>query len=202
MPADQADHEVTRLLQAWGSGDSAALDALIPLVFNDLHRMAQSFFRREVTGHTLQPTALLSELYLRLHGKENTHWTERREFFGFAADLMRHILVDHARARKSKKRGGDLVRIPLDPSLNLALETDVDLVDLDTALNELAKVDERQAQVVELRYFVGLSVEETAEVLEIARATVKRDWRTAKFWLHRRLKTPQTDPEKSADAAW
>lgn len=196
-----ADHEVTRLLQAWGDGDTAALDALIPLVFNDLHRMAQGFFRSEAAGHTLQPTALLSELYLRLRGKENTHWTHRKEFFRFAADLMRHILVDHARARKSKKRGGGLVRIPLDPSLDLALETDVDLVDLDTALDELAEVDERQAQVVELRYFVGLSVEETAEVLEIARATVKRDWRTAKFWLHRRLKAPQTDLEKSAGAA-
>ncbi len=190
-----ANHEITQLLQAWSDGDDDALDALIPLVFDDLHRMAHYFFQRESENHTLQATALVSELYLRLRGQKQTHWDSRKDFFNFAADVMRHILVDWARRRKSKKRGRELVRVPLDPSIGLTMETDVDVIALHTALGELAELDERQSDIVKLRFFLGLTVAKTAVVLDIAPATVKREWRTAKFWLHRRLKDSRTPGE-------
>jgi RNA polymerase sigma factor (TIGR02999 family) len=183
-----AEHEVTRLLDAWGRGSAEALDELIPLVFDDLHRMARYFFGREPEDHTLQPTALISELYLRLRGKRNTSWTCREDFFHFAAELMRHILVDAARSRLAKKRGQGKAHLPLDSAHDLTVETDLDLVALDRALEELAEVAPRQSEVVALRFFVGLEVREVAAVLDIAPATVKRDWRTAKFFLHRRIR--------------
>ncbi|HEX9736144.1 MAG TPA: sigma-70 family RNA polymerase sigma factor [Thermoanaerobaculia bacterium] len=182
-----SDHEVTRLLQSWSVGSLAALDELIPLVFDDLHRMACYFFQRESGSHTLQPTALISLLYLRLRGTKNTEWTNREDFFNFAAELMRHVLVDYARRRKSKKRGGEMARIPLAMASKVPVAPDLDVVDLDAALAELAKVDARQSRIVELRYFVGLGNAEIAELLGISEATVKRDWRTARFWLHRRM---------------
>ena len=180
------DHQVTQLLRDWSEGDPDALDELIPLIFDDLHRMAQRMFQRESPNHTLQPTALINELYFRLRGRRNTEWINRARFFKFAAELMRFILVDHARRRRSDKRGGGVAPIPLE-SLDLATELNVDVIALDLALEELARIDERQSQIVSLRFFVGLKVEEVAEILDIAPVTVKRLWRTAKFWLHRRL---------------
>ena len=188
LPAAMADPEkITSLLKAWSQGDLGALDTLIPLVYDDLHRMARHFFRRETDTHTLQPTALVSEVYFRLRGQKKMHWGSRADFFHFAAEVMRHFLVDYARRRKAGKRGGEAFEIPLDASLNLTARTDVDLVDLDRALEELERIDPRQSRIVVLRYFVGLKVEEIATVLGISESTVKREWRTAKFWLKRRL---------------
>lgn len=187
--------DLTQLLAAWADGDSAALDRLIPLVYDDLHRMARSFFQREPGTHTLQPTALVSEVYLRLRGRREMRWDNRADFFHFAAEVMRHFLVDYARRRKADKRGGDQIRIPLDTSLGLASEAELDLVDLHRALEQLAEIDPRQSQIVNLRFFVGLKVEEVAEILGISKATVKREWRTAKFWLRRHLEDPSPRPE-------
>ncbi len=180
------DHEVTHLLQAWSDGDNEALDQLLPLVFDDLHRMAHYFFQRESDTHTLQPTALVSEVYVRLRGKQKMHWESRADFFSFAADVMRHFLVDYARLRKAGKRGGGMGEIPL-ASVELTAEPDLDLVDLHNVLEELEGIDPRQAQIVKLKYFTGLKVEEVAQVMEISKSTVKREWRMAKFWLRRRL---------------
>ncbi len=180
------DHEVTGLLQAWSEGDGEALDELLPMVFDDLHRMARYFFQRESDTHTLRPTVLISELYVRMRAQEEMQWDNRADFFNFAADVMRHFLVDYARRRKADKRGGGKSDIPL-ASLEIAAETDVDLVDLHHVLEELERLDSRQCKIVKLRYFVGLRVEEVAELMGISESTVKREWRTAKFWLRRRL---------------
>lgn len=187
-PREMPDnHEITRLLQAWSDGDGEALEALIPMVFQDLHRLAHHFFQREAGDHTLQPTALVSELYLRLRDQKNTEWTSRKDFFNFAAEVMRHLLVDWARRRNSGKRGAGAQHISLDLAVGPMSEMDVDLVALSIALDELSRTDPRQAKIVELRFFVGLTVEETAEALGISTPTVKREWRTAKFWLHHHL---------------
>ncbi len=180
------NEDITRLLQAWSEGSTEALDQLLPLVFDDLHRLAHYFFQRESQTHTLQPTALVSEVYVRLRGQEKMNWESRADFFNFSAEVMRHFLVGYARRRKAAKRGGGQEEIPL-ASIELAAEIDVDLVDLHNLLKKLEAIDPRQAKIVELRFFVGLRVEEVAEVLEISESTVKREWRTAKFWLRRRL---------------
>jgi RNA polymerase sigma factor (TIGR02999 family) len=179
-------HEVTRLLKDWANGADAALDALMPLVYGELRRLAGSYLRNELSGHTLQPTALVHEAFLRLAGN-SPECANRSQFYGLAAHLMRQILVDHARTRQAAKRGGRLVRISLDAELVVSPEQHADLVVLDEALERLAALDPRKAQVVEMRFFGGLSVEESAEALNISEVTVRRDWQFAKTWLLREL---------------
>jgi RNA polymerase sigma-70 factor, ECF subfamily len=179
---------VTELLKAWGDGDPAALDRLVPIVYGELHRQADRYLRRESPGHTLQPTALVNEAYLRLVDQHQARWQNRSQFFGVAAQLMRRILVDHARRHAAAKRGGaSAVPVSLDEEALEASGGDVDLVSLDDALRRLAELDEQQARVVELRYFAGLGIEETAETLGISSATVKREWAMARAWLKREL---------------
>ncbi|CAN5553557.1 sigma-70 family RNA polymerase sigma factor [soil metagenome] len=180
--------EITRMLQEWSSGKQEALDALLPLVYAELHWQAAHYLRRERAGHTLQTTALIHEVYLKLIDQREVNWQNRAHFFGIAAQLMRRILVDYAKARHRAKRGGIGEDLPLaETILAVSKERSIDLVVLDEALTRLAVFDERQARIVELRYFSGLSVEETAEALRISPATVKNDWRTAKAWLHQEI---------------
>ena len=176
--------DVTMLLNAWGDGKQDALDELMPLVYQELRKLARSYLRAERPEHTLQPTALVNEAYLRLVDQKNVRWQNRRHFFGIAAQLMRRILVDHARKRQSEKRGGGQALIPFEDAKGVPAKTR-DLVALDDALNDFATIDPRSAKIVELRQFGGLSIDETAEVLEISPATVKRDWTVAKAWLRR-----------------
>jgi RNA polymerase sigma factor (TIGR02999 family) len=176
-------HEVTQLLLAWSAGDQAALDQLMPLVYAELHRLAKSYMRSERAGHTLQTTALIHEAYLQLIDANQVEWQNRAHFFGVAARLMRQILVAAARERSYQKRGGRAHQVSLDEAMAVSQERDEDLVALDEVLSALARFDARKAQVVELRFFGGLSVEETAEALRISPETVKRDWRLAKSWL-------------------
>jgi RNA polymerase sigma factor (TIGR02999 family) len=180
-----ADHPVgvTALLLQWGKGDEAALDRLIPLVHQELHRIARRCMVGEGAGHTLQATALLNEAYLRLVDGKAVTWTDRAHFFAVSARIMRRILVDHARARRTLKRGGPEARVTLDEALVVSKELPHDFVALDDALQALAAFDERKSRVIELRFFAGLSVEETAAVLEVSPDTVMRDWRLAKAWL-------------------
>jgi RNA polymerase sigma factor (TIGR02999 family) len=175
--------EITQLLLDWTQGDETALEELLPLVFEELRRQASGYLRRERSGHTLQPTALVNEVYLRLIDQKRVRWKNRAHFFGVAAQLMRRILVDHARARHADKRGGPGEELPLDEALDTPIETDVDLLALDDALAALSQLDSRQARVVELRFFAGMTIEETAEVLGVTHATVERDWRSAKAYL-------------------
>ena len=193
-PVTPAPHEVTKLLLRWGQGDRAALDALTPLVYDELHRLASRYLRRERPDHTLQSTALVHEAYLRLIDQRNVRWQNRAQFFGLAAELIRRILVDHARARQAAKRGGALYKLTLDEALDATAPRDLDLVRLDDAMGALARLDPQQCRVVELRFFAGLTIEETAEVLGISVATVKRDWLVAKAWLRREL-TGRHGPE-------
>jgi RNA polymerase sigma-70 factor (ECF subfamily) len=183
--------EVTRLLQAWRNGDDVARDRLIPLVYQELRRRAAGYLRRERRGHTLRPTDLVHETYLRLCA-QNPLWQNREQLFGVASRLMRRILVDHARARAAAKRGG--IRVTLVEGLVANSAAPPDLLDLDEALSELAELDERQAHLVELRFFGGLSIEETARALDVSVATANRDWVTAKAWLFRRLKQKDRGP--------
>lgn len=178
---------VTQLLIGWSKGDKAALDALLPLVYEELRNQAARYLRRERVGHTLQTTALIHEAYLKLVDQKNVHWQNRAHFFGIAAQLMRRILVDHARSKKRAKRGGSDIRVSFNEANMLGQAKDLDIVALDEALERLAAIDEQQSKIVELRFFSGLTVEETAEVLSISPATVKRDWSMAKAWLHREL---------------
>jgi RNA polymerase sigma factor (TIGR02999 family) len=178
---------VTDLLLAWGQGDAAALDRLIPLVRVELHRLARRHMRREHTGHTLQTTALVNEAYLRLVDLGRVRWQDRAHFFAMSARLMRRVLVDHARSRQFVKRGGGARRIPFDEGL-VSVERNVDLVELDDALRRLADLDPRKGQVVEMRFFAGLSVEETATALGVSPVTVMRDWRVARAWLFKELR--------------
>jgi RNA polymerase sigma factor (TIGR02999 family) len=180
-------HDVTRLLVNWSNGDRQALEALLPLVYDELRLLAGRYLRRERVGHTLQSTALVHEAYLRLIDQRNVQWQNRAHFFAVAAQMIRRILVDHARKTQSEKRGGQAPRLSLDEAMAVAQDRDVDLVALDDALNGLAEIDEQQARIVELRFFGGLSIEETAEVLKISPATVKRDWVMAKSWLYREM---------------
>lgn len=191
--------EVTLLLQAWGEGDDAARDRLIPVVYAELRRRAAGHLRHERPGHTLRPTDLVHETYLRLCD-QNAAWENRDQFFGVASQLMRRILVDHARSRAAAKRGGGL-RVTLPPEgVEGSTPGAPDLLDLDAALDELARLDGRQASLVELRYFGGLTLEETARVLGSSPATVSREWATAKAWLYRRLKNRPTPRPASPPA--
>jgi RNA polymerase sigma factor (TIGR02999 family) len=179
-------HEVTQLLVAWSDGDEAALDRLAPLVHGELHRLARRYMSGEREGHVLQTSALINEAYLRLIDWKSVRWQNRAHFFGVAAQLMRRILVDFAR-RRPKSEGGEARLVALDEALTVAGGREADLVALDEALDELARFDERKSRVVELRFFGGLSVEETAEVLKVSGVTVMREWNKAKAWLYRRL---------------
>ena len=168
-------------------GDKEDLDKLMPAVYDELRRQAARYLRREQAGHTLQTTALIHEAYVRLVDQHNVQWQNRAHFFGLAAQMMRRILVDHARTKKRAKRGGSVIKVSLADATLPVNERDLDVVALDEALNRLAEIDEQQSRVVELRFFSGLTVEETAEVMGISPATVKRDWSMAKAWLHREL---------------
>jgi len=183
----QAPENVTQLLIGWSKGDKEALDKLVPLVYDELRRQAARYLQHERIGHTLQTTALIHEAYLRLIDQKNVHWQNRAHFFGIAAQMMRRILVDHARTKKRAKRGGSDVRVSLSDANLKTPGQDLDIVALDEALERLAEIDEQQSRIVELRFFSGLTVEETAEVLSISTATVKRDWSMAKAWLHREI---------------
>ena len=176
--------DVTMLLNAWSDGNQNALDELMPVVYQELRKLARSYLRAERPEHTLQPTALVNEAYLRLVDQKNVRWENRRHFFGIAAQLMRRILVDHARKRQSEKRGGGEALIPFEDAKGVPVKA-WDLVALDDALKDFATIDPRSAKIVELRQFGGLSIDETADVLEISPATVKRDWTLAKAWLRR-----------------
>src|SRR5579863_8935487 len=190
---DALGHEITHLLQAWRQGDERALDKLTPQVYRELHLAAKRCMARERDGHTLQTTALINELYLRLSNLKLIDWQNRAHFFALCARQMRRILTDQARARRAHKRGDGAKAISLDDALTISPEPSADLVDVDDALNQLAKVDERKTQVVVLRFFGGLNVEETAEVLKVSPETVARDWRLAKTWLMRAMSENRSD---------
>ncbi len=182
-----ASKDVSQLLREWSEGDQTALDSLMPLVYDELRRMARRHMDRQGQGHTLQTTALIHEAYLKLIDQKEARWQNRAHFFGVAAQAMRHILVDYARARHAAKRGGGAVLVSLDEALVASDERTAELIALDDALEALAVIDHRKCRVVELRYFGGLSVEETAEVLKVSPETVARDWRLARTWLLREL---------------
>lgn len=179
--------EVTQLLDAWNAGDAGALDDLVPLVIEDLRSMARWYLSRERAGHTLSPTALVNELYLRLAPRRTVQWESRTQFFATMAEIMRHILVDHARYHKSAKKGGGIPPLPYDDRIGLKTPKDLDLLALDDALKALATIDARQSRIVELRFFCGLTIEQTAKALDVSPITVKREWRTARLWLLKEL---------------
>ena len=186
-PVQPSFEPVSELLAKWEAGDRAAFQALVPLIYRELRRQAHRYLREERPGHTLQTTALVHEAYLRLHTKGPTHFENRAHFFAISAQLMRQILVDHARARKAAKRDGG-ARVTLEDVAGLLPNHGVDLIELDDALESLAQLDSQQSLIVELRFFGGLSIEETSQVLGISPATVKRDWATARVWLHREMR--------------
>jgi RNA polymerase sigma factor (TIGR02999 family) len=179
--------DVTGLLHDWNRGDRHALERLMPIVTGELRRLARAHLRRERRDHTLQPTALVNEAYLRLIHIDRIQWRDRTHFFAFASRVMRRILVDHARAHRAAKRSG--WKVTLTPGVEVGERKDLDIIALDAALDELALMDARQARLVELRFFAGLTIDETADVLGVGAATVARDWATARAWLYRRLKT-------------
>jgi RNA polymerase sigma-70 factor, ECF subfamily len=181
--------EITQLLVAWSDGDESALAELTPLVYKELHRLAHRYMSGEREGHTLQTTALVNEAYVRLIDWKNVRWQNRAHFFGVSAQLMRRILVDFARSRGYQKRGGGVNAVDLDEAAVITEDKGTDMVALDEALNALAKLDERQSKVVELKFFGGLSIDEIAAVLKVSEGTVKRDWSLARAWLHRELQT-------------
>ena len=187
--AESSSHEVTQLLADWSSGNQAALEKLIPLVEAELHRLAHHYMNRERAGHTLQTTALVDEAYLRLVGQKNIAWHNRAHFFGIAAKLMRQILVDYARKRHFAKRGGNAWHVSLDEAAVVAVERAAELISLDEALRELAEISPEQSRIVELRFFGGMTIEETAEVMGLSVDKVKRDWSMAKTWLYHELKS-------------
>jgi len=179
---------VTELLELWSQGDQLALEQLVPLVYGELHRLAQRYMADERPGHTLQATALVNEAYVRLAGSAHTNWESRTQFFGVCAQVMRRILVDWARARQAGKRGGNIAILELEDALAATAQPGSDLVAIDDALKALAEIDPRKSRVIELRFFGGLSVEETAAVLKVSVETVHRDWRLARSWLRRELR--------------
>jgi len=188
MGANRSD--ITVILKDWSSGNRAAADALMPLVYDELRKVAANYLRNQRADHTLQPTALVNEAYLKLIDISHVNWQDRAHFFAVAAQTMRHILVDYARAQLAEKRGGAGQKLALDDAISFAKEdekTDVDVIALDDALKQLAMQDEQQSKIVELRFFGGLTVEETAVVLDISPATVKREWAIAKMWLYRQM---------------
>jgi len=180
-------HEVTQLLIDWSNGDRAALDKLMPVVEQELRRLAHHYMSREREGHTLQTTALVNEAFVRLVNRKSIHWQNRAHFFGIAAQLMRTILVDHARSHACAKRGGGAGKLELDEALVISQQKASEVIALDEALKELALLDPQQSRIVELRFFGGLTVEEAAEVMHLSPATIKREWSTAKAWLYREL---------------
>ena len=184
-PSDK--QQVTQLLVEWSNGDKTALDKLMPLIDEELRRLAHQYMRRERRGHTLQTTALVNEAYLRLVNRKNVQWQNRAHFFAIAANLMRNILVDHARSHAYVKRGGGARPLALDETLVVSEDRAAEVVALDHALKELTAMDPQQGQIVELRFFGGLTIEETAEVLQLSTATIKREWVTAKAWLYHQL---------------
>jgi RNA polymerase sigma-70 factor (ECF subfamily) len=192
MCADGGD--VTLLLRAMKNGDERAAEQLLPLVYKELHRLAKAYMRRERSDHTLQPTALINEAYLRL-ARENVDWQSRQHFIGFAANVMRHLLVDHARAHNAERRAGELDRVELEEGFMMSKERSKEVIALHDALSTLEQVDPRQAKVVELRYFGGFSVEEIGEILEISPRSVKRHWALARIWLFKHMAAPHADME-------
>lgn len=184
---DRPNHDVTELLRAWSGGDSDARDRLIPLVYRELRRRAAAQLRRERPGHTLEPTALVHEVYIRLIDQKRAVWEDRTQFFCIASQMMRRILVDRARARHMSKRSGAWSRMILDDAMAVTHMADVDVLDLDRALTGLAMFDARKSQIAELRFFSGLSLEETGQALGVSRATVERDWQAARAWLFKQL---------------
>jgi RNA polymerase sigma-70 factor (ECF subfamily) len=184
---DPSPHEVTQLLVAWSNGDQEVRDELMSVVYQELHRLAHHYMKRESPGHTLQTSALVNEAFLKLIDQRNVQWRNRAHFFGIAAQMMRRILVDYARQRRYAKRGGDAPQVTLNEELMVSDQRSADVVALDEALSELARFDDRKSKVVELRFFGGLSIEETAEVLAVSPGTVMRDWTLAKAWLQRAM---------------
>jgi RNA polymerase sigma-70 factor, ECF subfamily len=180
-------HDVTLLLTKWANGNQSALNELTPLVYKELRQLAASYLWRERRGHTLQPTALVHEAYLRIVDQKNANWQNRSHFFGVAARMMRQILVDHARRRQAVKRDGSRVKVPLDQSVSFQQERSRDLIALDSGLNALEKIDPRKCQAVELRYFGGLSLDEIAQALDISAITVRRDLKMAETWLYHEM---------------
>ncbi|MEK6300086.1 MAG: sigma-70 family RNA polymerase sigma factor [Acidobacteriota bacterium] len=185
--------EVTQLLREWGNGDKAALDLLVPVVYQELRRLARYYMSRERPGHTLQTSALVNEAYMRLVDYRDMRWQNRAHFFAVAAQAMRRILVDHARKRDFAKRGGGAVKVSFDETAIVSRKQDANLIALDDALTTLEAFDPRKSRIVELRYIGGLNIEETAEVLDISPATVQREWRAAKAWLYRAIKEGKED---------
>ena len=191
--ANASGHEITQLLNAWHGGDDEALEKLVPLVYPELRRIAGNFMRRHKPGDSLQATALINEAYLRLVDSDGVDWQDRTHFFAFSARIMRHVLVDAARRRNSQKRGGQQIHVTLDDNLDAAVADQTDLIALDEALTRLAEMSPRQSQVVELRYFGGLTEEQAAAALKISDRTIRRDWNLARTWLYRELqKNPTT----------
>jgi len=184
---EMRSHQVTQLLQEWSEGDESAFARLMPLVHDELHRLAHQHMRRESAGHVLQTSALINEAYLRLVDQPQIRWQDRAHFFGIAARLMRHILVDEARKRNAAKRGGSFIQVPLDEANAVVQEQAANVASLDDALQKLETMDERQGKIVELRFFGGLSIEETANVLKVSPGTVMRDWTFARAWLRNQM---------------
>ena len=184
MQIDQGMESITQLLIEVTNRNSAAVDALLPLIYDELRSLAANYLRRERPDHTLQPTALVHEAYLRMVDQTQVNWQNRAHFFGVAAQMMRRILVDHARAHTAEKRGSDFQKLSLDENIDKTVERSAELIALDDALKELAEMDEQKSRIVELRFFGGLSIEETAEVMGVSAPTVKRQWRMAKAWLY------------------
>ena len=192
MATISSEPDVTELLLEWRRGDRAALDRLTPLVYDELRRLAHRYLRNERGGHTLETTALVNEAYLRLANQQRVEWQDRTHFFAVTAQVMRHVLIDHARRRHYAKRGGEHARqVPLEEAHAMSNERAAELVALDEALDKLAQLDPRKARVVELRYFGGLSLEETAAVLEVSVMTVRRDWRAARAWLYKAMRNDE-----------
>jgi RNA polymerase sigma factor (TIGR02999 family) len=183
----QNSHEVTQLLIAWSNGDKAALNKLMPLIYGELRQLARHYMSRERPGHTLQTTALVNEAYVKLVNRKGVHWQNRAHFFAIAAHLMRSILVDHARGHAYAKRGGGGRKIELNEAMVVSQQRAAEVVALDDALEQLAEIDPRQSRIVEMRFFGGLTIEETAEVVGLSTATIKREWSTAKAWLYHEL---------------
>jgi RNA polymerase sigma-70 factor (ECF subfamily) len=192
---------VTDLLVAWGKGDEQALDRLTPLVYDELRRLAKSYLRRERPDHTLQPTALVHEAYMRLMDLGKLDWQNRAHFIGVAARLMRQILVDHARSRRAAKRGNAEEKLSIDSAIAQSDERELDLLAVDEALSSLASLDPEQSRIVELRFFGGLTIEETAEALGVSPSTAKREWRLARAWLYRKMKAADTRESRRARPA-
>ncbi len=191
--AAPSPEKVTQLLLAWREGDEAALEKLLPLVYDELHRLAARYMRRESPGHTLQTSALVNEAFIRLIDQQQVHWQNRAHFFGIAAQLMRRILLDHARGQARGKRGGGVHRVSFDEGAIVSEQRAAELIALDDALNALAAFDSRKSRIVELRFFGGLSNEEVTEVMGMSLRTVEREWRKAKAWLHHAISEGETD---------